>query len=299
MKRILKWIGIFLLAILGIAVLVGGFLYINTGRRLSRTYDFPVEAVAVGSDTAVLERGEHLVTVLCTGCHGSDLAGTPFFQDDALGSVPSANLTSGAGGVAAQYDDEGWVRAIRHGVGYDDQALFIMPSRDFYHMSDQDLGAVIAYVKSLPPVENELGPKELTPLARILIAAGAFGDVINAEKIDHSGPRPTYPTKEASAAYGDYLSKLVGCTTCHGENMAGGKDPDPAAPPAPNITPGGEMQNWSEADFFTAMQTGVTPSGRELSDFMPWQSLAQMNDTELQAIWLYLQSLPTLPDNPQ
>ncbi len=237
MKRILKWIAIILLAILGIAVLVGGFLYINTGRRLSRTYDVLVETVAVGSDTAVLERGEHLVTVLCTGCHGSDLAGTPFFQDDALGSVPSANLTGGAGGVAAQYDDEGWVRAIRHGVGYDDQALFIMPSRDFYHMSDQDLGAVIAYVKSLPPVDNELGAKELTPLARILIAAGAFGDVINAETIDHSGPRPTYPTEETSSAYGDYLSKLVGCTTCHGENLAGGKDPDPARPTGPQHHP--------------------------------------------------------------
>jgi mono/diheme cytochrome c family protein len=299
MKRILKWIGIVLLALVVIVLLVGGYLYSNTGRRLSRTYDFPVEPVAVGNDTAVLERGEHLVTILCTGCHGSDLAGTPFFQDDALGSVPSANLTSGVGGVASQYDDAGWVRAIRHGVGYDDQALFIMPSRDFYNMSDKDLGAVIAYIKSLPSVDNDLGEKELKPLGRILVAVGAFGDVINAETLDHTGPRPTYPTEEASTEYGDYLAKLVGCTTCHGDNLAGGKDPDPAAPPAPNITPGGDVQNWSEADFFTAMQTGITPSGRELSEFMPWQSLAQMNDTELQAIWLYLQSLPTLPNNPQ
>jgi cytochrome c553 len=299
MKRILKWLGIAVLALIVVVVLVGGYLYTNTGRRLSRTYDVPGETVAVGNGTAVLERGEHLVTVLCTGCHGTDLAGTPFFQDESLGSVPSANLTSGAGGVASQYDDAGWVRAIRHGVGYDDQALFIMPARDFYHLSDADLGAVIAYLKTLPPVDSNLGEKELTPLARVLISAGAFGDVINAETIDHTGPRPSYPTEEASAVYGDYLSKLVGCTTCHGENMAGGKDPDPAAPPAPNITPGGDVQNWSEVDFFIAMQTGVTPSGHELSDFMPWQSLAQMNDTELQAIWLYLQSLPALPDNPQ
>lgn len=299
MKRIAKWTGIILLALLGIVILVGGFLYASTGRRLSRTYDFPVEEVVVGNDTAVLQRGEHLVTILCTGCHGSNLAGTPFFQDDSLGSVPSANLTSGSGGVANQYDDVGWVRAIRHGVGYDDQALFIMPSRDFYNMSDEDLGAVIVYLKSLPPVDSDLGEKELKPLARILVAAGAFGDVINAETIDHNGARPTFPTEEASTDYGNYLSKLVGCASCHGENLAGGQDPDPAAPPAPNITPGSEVQNWSEADFFTAMQTGVTPSGRQLSEFMPWQSLAKMNDTELQAVWLYLQSLPALPNNPQ
>ncbi|MCA9917592.1 MAG: cytochrome c [Anaerolineales bacterium] len=299
MKRFLKWLGIIILVLVGILAVGGGILYASTGRRLSKTYDFPVETVAVGNDTAVLERGEHLATILCTGCHGSNLGGTPFFEDPSLGSVPASNLTSGAGGVGSQYDDASWVRAIRHGVGYDDQALFIMPAGDFYHMSDEDLGAVIAYLKTLPPVDNELGEKQLKPLTRILVAAGAFGDVLNVETIDHEGPRPGYPTEEASTAYGDYLTRLVGCTTCHGDNLAGGQDPDPAAPPAPNITPGGSVQAWTEEDFFVAMQTGITPSGHQLSDFMPWQALAQMNDTELQAIWLYLQDLPALPDNAQ
>lgn len=297
MKKALKWIGIGLGSLLIIIILIVSGLYISTGQRLSKTYEIAPETVAVSEDTAVIAHGEHLVKSLCIGCHGDNMAGTPFFEDPSLGNVPASNLTRGAGGVGSKYDDAGWVRAIRHGVGYDDQALFIMPARDFYNMSDEDLGAVISYLKSLPPVDHELGEKKLKPLARILVAAGAFGDVINAETIDHTGPRPTAPAPGVTAAYGTYLSKLVGCTTCHGSNLAGGKDPDPAAPPAPNITPNGDLATWSDADFVATIRTGVTPSGRELSDFMPWRTMANLSDEELQAIWRYVQSLPPTPDN--
>ena len=65
------------------------------------------------------------------------------------------NLTRGAGGVAAGYsDDAAWVRAIRHGLNPQGRALVIMPSEVFYFLSDEDLGALVAYVKSLPPVER-------------------------------------------------------------------------------------------------------------------------------------------------
>jgi len=65
--------------------------------------------------------------------------------------------------------------------------------------------------------------------------------------------------------------------------------------PSPNLTPGGELASWSEVDFFTAIRTGVTPSGHKLSEEMPWQNFGQMTDDELKAVWLYLQSLPALP----
>lgn len=297
MRKALKWLGIGLGGLLLILIIVVGGLFISTGRRLSKTYEVTVEPVPVSNDTAVRQRGEHLTTILCTGCHGPDLSGTRFFDDPALGYVPASNLTRGDGGVGDKYDVAGFVRALRHGIGYDNQALFIMPARDFYNMSDEDLGAVIAYLQSLPPVDNELGEKHIQPLARILVAVGAFGDVINAETIDHAGPRPAAPEPGITAVYGEYWASLVGCTTCHGDNLAGGKDPDPAAPPAPNITRGSEVANWSEDDFITAMRTGVTPSGRQMSDFMPWRGLANMTNEELQALWLYLQSLPDLPGN--
>jgi hypothetical protein len=68
---------------------------------------------------------------------------------------------------------------------------------------------------------------------------------------------------------------------------------DPESPPAPNLTPGGTLGNWTEADFITAMRTGVTPDGRQLDPaFMPWKSIGKLNDEELVGIWLHLRALP-------
>jgi len=53
------------------------------------------------------------------------------------------------------------------------------------------------------------------------------------------------------------------------------------------------MANWSEADFFTAMQNGVRPDGSQIDRSMPWWSVGQMTDEELKALWLFLQSVPT------
>ena len=64
---------------------------------------------------------------------------------------------------------------------------------------------------------------------------------------------------------------------------------------APNLTRGGEMVGWSEEQFITTIRTGVTPGGKQLIDFMPWKYFGQMTDEELSAVWMYLQSLPALP----
>jgi len=87
------------------------------------------------------------------------------------------------------------------------------------------------------------------------------------------------------------------CRICHGPELNGGPFPDPTITKiSPNLTPGGETSFWSEEDFIHVIRTGVTPSGHTLDpEFMPWPSYSMFYDEELQAIWLYLQSLPKLP----
>jgi cytochrome c553 len=185
------------------------------------------------------------------------------------------------------------VRAIRHGVRPDGKPLFIMPSADFQYFSDADLSALIAYLERVPAIDNQTRARSFTPLARILYTAGAFGNLLPAERIDHAAAsRLPAPQVGPAVEYGAYIVALSGCRTCHGQDMAGGKDSDPAAPPAPNLTPGGELSGWSEADFVKLMRQGTTPGGRQLSSFMPWQALGHLHDEELHALWLYLQSLP-------
>ena len=77
-------------------------------------------------------------------------------------------------------------------------------------------------------------------------------------------------------------------------DLSGGPVPGapPDVPPAPNLTPGGELRGWSDADIVKALREGVTPSGRQLNPFMPWKATAQMTDDELKAVILYVRSVP-------
>ena len=85
------------------------------------------------------------------------------------------------------------------------------------------------------------------------------------------------------------------CQNCHGADLAGGANPNPTGPAVPNLTPAGELRAWSQADFIKAIRTGDTLSGQHLSDAMPWKTFCGMTDDELQAIWLYLKSVPAKP----
>jgi mono/diheme cytochrome c family protein len=167
-----------------------------------------------------------------------------------------------------------------------------MPSESYFYINNQELGEMIAYLKSTAPVDNPLPDTRITPLGIVLIGAGAFGDLIAAEHIDHQAPRPAEVQPGVTVAYGGYLVRAGQCRTCHGPDLTGGKDPDPKAPPAPSLTQSGELSTWNEADFIQALRSGNTPDGRQMSPFMPWMYIGQMTDDELRAIWLYLQSLP-------
>ncbi len=283
MRRVLKWIGVVLGAIVGLVLIVAAILYVRTGMRLNKVYDIQPAAVVVPTDAASIERGAHLAAIFCAGCHGEDFSGTAFFEDESLGSIPAPNLTPGTGGADSEFTDADWVLAIRHGLEPDGTPLLVMPSASLYYLSDTDLGALIAFLKSLPPVDKEWDERQLTPLARILVAVGAMGDAISAETIDHTGPRPVAPAAGVTVDYGEYLATTGGCRDCHGAGLTGGKSPDPAAPPAPDITPGGALKTWTQADFVTAVHT-------RKSEFMPWEDLNHMTNDELSALWLYLQS---------
>jgi mono/diheme cytochrome c family protein len=291
MRKGLRWITLGLGGGLGLLLVAGVGLYGWASLRLNQSYTVQPEAVVIPGDAAALERGRHWVSVSCAACHGEDLAGTVIFDDPALGHIEAPNLTRGQGGVGGDYGDGDWVRAVRHGVGRGGRPTLVMPADAFYYLGDEDLGAIIAYVKSVPPVDRASGGYRLTPLGHLLLAAGAFGQILDAEAIDHTGPRPVAPAPGANAVYGEYIVRVLECRTCHGPELTGGKDPNPDAPPGPNLTQSGELGGWTEADFIAAVRTGVTPSGRLLSEYMPWKYFGRMSDDELSAVWLYLQTL--------
>ncbi len=299
MKRILKLIGKIVGIVFGVLVLAFAVLYGIGSVKWSRMhgkYAVPVETIAIPTDEDSIKSGEHIATLhLCRICHTEALSGQAVAVPGLL-TFGIPNLTSGAGGVGATNEDEDWVGAIRHGVGHDDRGLVMMPARTFYYLSDEDLGDLIAYLKSLPPVDNEMPPTDLGPLGRVMLPLGLLPPEItpNVIVIDHDAPRPVAPQPGVTVEYGEYLA--LTCALCHGPDF-NGQTVQLDGPPVltPNLTPGGELRFWSEEDFITTVRTGVTPGGKQLRSEMPWKYLGQMTDNELKAVWLFLQSLPALP----
>lgn len=261
-----------------------------TGRTLARRFTVAPAAIVIPDDSASRERGHHLATAIgkCTDCHGEDLGGV-YMEMGPLGAFPAANLTSGRGG--AQRTDADWVRAIRHGVAADGRPLVFMPSTVYASLSAADLGAVIAWVKSMPPVDRELPPLRIGPIGRLLIAKNP-GRLVAATVLDHAAPVPADTPAGATPEYGRYLAVVGGCTYCHGDNLAGGiQEGPPGTPASADLRPTGPTARWREEDFVTALRTGQRPDGSAINPFMPWRLTRLMTDEEIRAVWAYLRGL--------
>ncbi|HSM26028.1 MAG TPA: cytochrome c, partial [Anaerolineaceae bacterium] len=290
-----KWIGILFGGLIGILLLVGLIMSFITTNRLQKVFNITPTTVNIPNNSSAQERGEYIYVTICAGCHGKNLEGTAFFEDPMIGSIPAPNLTFGQGGLGSNYSDLDYVRAIRHGLSPENKPLIIMPSEAFWYFSDEDLGDLIAYMKSVPAVDNNLGERNIKFMGKILMTAGAFGDIIYAETIAHDQKPPAVPERAATGEYGNYLVNIHHCISCHGENLNGATSSEPGAPFSPNLTPGGVLSTWSADDFINTMQTGVTPLGRQLDKyFMPYEEIGRMTEEDLTAMFIYLQSLPTL-----
>jgi mono/diheme cytochrome c family protein len=295
MKKVFKWIGVVLGSLIGLVLVVALVLFLMGNARLNKTYNFQTSNITIPTDAASIAYGKHRAETLCEGCHGADLSGiTNWFNAGPLGTIDSANLTSGEGGVGREFtSDDDYVNAIRHGIDPNGKPIFMPAVVSTSHLSDEDLGAIIAYVKSVPPVDHVTTGKHFTPLAKIMLAAGMLG-TLPVESVSHD-IHVTAPARGATAAYGEYLVNTNDCHVCHGPNLNGGPYPDPTIKKiSPNLTPGGELSAWSEEDFMNTIRNGKTPGGHELSDLMPWKDYRNMTDDELKAIWMYLQTLPKL-----
>lgn len=297
MKRVLKWTGIVLAGLIGVVLLVALAGYFVSNRRLNRRYDFAVEPIPIPSDATSLEEGRRLTVIRGCGagdCHASDFSGGVLLDDPMIGHVYPPNLTSGAGSATTGYSIEDWVRSVRHGVDREGKALLIMPSSKFAGLSDEELGRIVAYIQSLPPIDHSQPESQLGPLGRVLLLTDkAPLPILSAEVIDHRVTAPKSVTPEVSADFGKYMVGV--CQDCHGQDLAGGPIPGaaPGSPPAANLTPAGNLGNWTYEQFATTMRTGLTPENHVLDpSIMPWPVTLEMTDVELEAIWLYLKSLP-------
>ena len=298
-RSMLRAAGIWTTRILGglasLVLVVLAIVYVMSERRIHKRYEVPVHPVAFTNDSATIAHGARLAQLRgCTECHGPGLGGNVIFENALLGRIVSANLTTGKGGRGADLSVEDWERAIRHGLRRDGSTLAVMPAQEFQGLSDEDVGALIAFGRSRPPQDHELPSQRFGPVGRALFLAGQI-PLIPAESVDQRKPHLVAVDTTESVKYGAYLA--ASCTGCHGSNLSGGRLAHESAtqPAARNLTPDSAtgIGSWSEQDFMRTLRTGTRPDGKTLDpNYMPWKSVGQMSDNELHALYGYLRTLP-------
>jgi mono/diheme cytochrome c family protein len=273
-------------------------LLVTVNRMMAVKVTVPVEVADIRipeGDPVAIARGNYLIdnVLNCKICHAPDFGGRAEINDSMIGKLWGKNLTAGIGSATKNYTPRDWVRSIRHGVGTDGRRLMLMPSEDFQTFSDEDLGAVVAAVKSKPPVDRPDEGIHLGPLGMVLLAIGEVGFAY--DKVEHARARPAVAVGN-TVEWGRVMAGT--CTGCHGESFSGGPIPggDPSWPPARNLTPDETgIKAWTLADFINTLRTGKRPDGTDIKPPMPWQAYKGLTDTDLEALYLYLRTVPARP----
>ena len=312
MKKTFKYIGWGLLSVILL-------LLITIFTLQFKTYDYPATSIKADTSQAVINRGKYLAENVahCGACHGdmskmehlNSVSELPlsggFLFDLPIGQIYAVNITSDVTTGIGALTDEQLVGALRYGISHKGKTL--LPLMPYQNMSDEDLTALISYLRTLPPVTNTVPEKSYNLL----------GKTINAFVLRPKGPdgqNPTQLTPDTGITYGAYLANNVAnCTGCHtpfdpatgkptGEPYSGGNKfnsvrKNNVVCVSPNITPHeqyGRITNWTKEQFIQRFRNGRLIPDSE----MPWNFYRNMSDNDLTAIYNYLKSLPASANNP-
>jgi len=278
-KTVLDWLvsgAIALVALLVIALVV---VFAVSERTLGRTFDVPVTEFSIPTDSASIAEGARLARIYgCyNGCHGSEAQGQLFFENFLLGTIKSPDLTR----LVATRSPGELERVIRQGVRINGESALVMPAPSFYYLTDEDLGSILAFIRSLPLSDGPGTSVRLGPLGRTFLMLGQFNPAV--EDIDSATPRPGPGDGSDPLQVGKYLA-MTTCAECHGLDLQGVDGPGGLAPGLV-IT-----QAYTIDHFRTLMSTGVPIGGRQL-DLMALvarKRFSQFTDAEVEAIYAYL-----------
>src|SRR5579859_6616873 len=298
---LLKWGGTVLAGLLTLISLALLTLVLVGYSKLNQPHSNPVADVHVAGTPEQIARGQQLAHI-CAGCHSPNrqlpLAGTNFiakFGFPPIGTFYAPNLTPS--GNIKDWSDGEVIRAIREGVHKNGRSLLVMSAENFRYMSDDDVQAVVAYLRSQPPTGGPTPENNWNVLGALFINLLDF-QTAQAPVGHVTAPPPGTPQQA------EYLVNIIGCRDCHGDQLQGKVDNgQPGPPPGPNLTQ--IVPKWSEEQFFTFFNTGKLPDGSAVprmtlpdgstETVMAWEEVrATTTDEELKVLYSYLHSLPAV-----
>jgi mono/diheme cytochrome c family protein len=291
-KKILKWAGILMLLVITAVTVV-------TASRQNLKYDAPYPDIKASTDSTVISRGKELIygPAHCIDCHSTvnndslikfdldiPLTGGVLFNLP-VGKIYSKNITPDKETGIGNYSDAEVARVLRYGVHPNGDPVYnFMP---FQNMSDEDLTAIISYLRIQKPIHNKVPNNDLN-------IAGNLVKAFLVKPVGPDGGVPKSVRRDTSAAYGKYITMSIGnCNGCHTKrNMAGEYVGEPFAGGnvfakgliSPNLTPDSTSRifGWSQQDFVNRFHMGKIIPYSE----MPWGSFKHMSDNDLKAIYI-------------
>jgi mono/diheme cytochrome c family protein len=314
-RKLLRTAVILIVALIGLAGLALAYLFLAFPNVSAPS------SVKIAATPEKIARGEYLARYVagCVVCHGTrdwsrfsgplqpgtEGGGSVF--DIGIASLHASNITPA--GIGAWTDGE-LIRAITEGVSRDGRPLFpLMPYENYGMMAPDDLEAIVAYIRSLKPIA--IVPP--APVTRIRFPLNL---------IVRTMPRPAAPAPRPDPitdriAYGKYVTTMASCGHCHtpregddsvkGKAFAGGEPfplPGGRVQFSANITPDQRtgIGTWTEAQFIDRFkinallddETLKAQSGHRTE--MPWRDYSGMTREDLSAIYLYLRTVPAVPN---
>jgi mono/diheme cytochrome c family protein len=263
----------------------------------------------------VLARGEYLANygAVCLDCHSKrDI--TKFSMPVVPGTEGGGGITFGKGeGIPGEvtppnitpfalkdWTDDEIARAMTKGINKKGDTLFpIMPYHNYSRMTKEDIYSIIAYLRTLKPIDSTVPPRKL------MIPASMFGPLPQNDLAQNTKPDPSDKVK-----YGEYVTTMASCGDCH--TPMGPQGPDFSKKFAggfvfdlgflkvgvANITPDSAtgIGTWTEAAFLqkfkgnSATERVNANPGRENS-IMPWSMYGKMKEDDLKAIYAFLRTV--------
>ncbi|HEY2862030.1 MAG TPA: c-type cytochrome [Casimicrobiaceae bacterium] len=271
---------------IGLVVVGYAVVYALSERMLRRTYDVPAVVLTIPTDADSIREGRRMAIVhgCFNDCHGKEGEGRVLFDDPKIARIVAPNLTA----AVRQYTDAQIAVIVRNGVRPDGRSVVVMPAEAFAALTDADLGRIVAFMKSLPPIPGPGPNVSVGPLGRLGLVTGKLNTV--AQLVAEAVPPPGATNPEAE--HGRYLARTV-CAACHGASLRGAANPDFTSPDLRIVAA-------YPSDAFTRLlRTGMALGDRKLGVMgeQARRNLSHLTDSEIADLYSYLHALPEAARN--
>lgn len=280
MKKFLKWMGFVVAGLVGIILIGAVYVYFASQSEFDRRFEVAsVHVPEIPTEAAAIAEGERLARMRgCHACHGQDLSGAVPVDIPNVAKFTAPNISGGG----RSFSDAELVAAIRTGVKPDGTSTWLMPSVMFAHMTDENLGQIVAYLRSVPPRAGIEGGTEMRPIGRAIVAKGDF--LSSAREVAALEEKEMQLDAADPVSHGRYLAMNL-CSECHGQDLNG----RPVAHNAPNLA---VVKGYSAEAFANFMKDGKALGGRELELMSQTarERFSVMTPAEVSAMYAFLQA---------